>query len=147
MATFSAFVDDAGQFALENRAAFRAYLQKFKGQEIVVSIKRAPKRQGDQSMRYLRGVVVPDIATACGYADPDEYQEVFEGLAWKFLRLPDGPMGNPRRKSTAKDAMTQDEMTAFIDQVITYAETTIPDCRVRRPEEVDFEHVHDPGWE
>jgi hypothetical protein len=146
MVAFTAFVDDACHFALDDKAAFRAYVAKFKGQEVVVTVKRMPKRQGSQSMRYLRGVVIPDVAEACGYADPDEYQAVYEGLAWKFLRLPDGPFGEPRRRSTAKDDMTQDEMTKFIDQVITYAETSIPGCTVRRPHEADLEHVIDPGW-
>ena len=65
----------------------------------------------------------------------------------KFLRLPDGPFGEPRRQSTAKDAMSQEQMTALIDQIITYAETSIPDCRIRRPEDVDMDKVIDPRWE
>ncbi len=146
VAAFGAFVDDAGQFALDDKRAFRSYIQKFKGQEIVVSIKKKPHRQGSQSMRYLRGVVIPDIAEACGYSDPDEYQSVYEAMAWKFLRLPDGEFGEPRRRSTSKDQMSQEEITKFIDQIITFAETTIPGCRIRRPEEQDLEDVIDPEW-
>lgn len=144
---FLGFVDDAGHFALDNRLEFLDYAKKFKGQEVVVSLKRKPRRQGSQSMRYYRGVVVPDIARACGYTDPDEWKSVHEGLAWKFLRLPDGPFGEPRRKSTRKDDMPQDEMTAYIDQVITYAETSIVNCRVRRPEEVDLDSVWSPDYD
>lgn len=146
IATFGAFVDDAGMFALDDKAAFRAYVQKFKGQEIVVSVKRKPHHQGTQSMRYLRGVVIPDIAEACGYSDPDDYQSVYEAMAWKFIRLPDGEFGEPRRRSTAKDQMSQEEITRFIDQIITFAETTIPDCRIRRPEDMELDRVIDPEW-
>lgn len=141
-----AFVDDAGYFKLDDQAGFREWVKKFAGQEVLVTVKRMPKRQGSQSMRYLRGVVIPDLAEACGYVDPDDYESVFSAMAWKYLRLPDGPFGEPRRKSTSKDAMTQEEMTKFIDQVITYAETTIPGCRIRRPEEIDMDDVIDPGW-
>lgn len=144
--TFKAFVDDAGFFALDDSAAFSAYIQKFKGCVVTVSVKKQDRRQGSQSMRYYRGVVIPAIARACGYTDPDEFQQVHDGLAWKFLRLPDGPFGEPRRKSTAKDQMPQAEMTAYIDAVILYAETTIPGCHVPRPDEVDMDEVFDPGW-
>lgn len=146
MTAFLGFVDQAGKFQLDDRPAFVKHLQKFKGQEIVLDVKRRPRRQGSQSMRYLRGVVVPDIANACGYSDPDDYQSVFEAMAWKFLRLADGPFGEPRRQSTAKDAMSQEEMTRFIDNVITFAEAEIPGCQIRRPEMVDMDRVHDPEW-
>ncbi len=139
---FLGFVDDAGHFALDDKAGFLAYLSaKLKGHEIYLSVKKRDRSQGRQSMRYLRGVVIPDIAHACGYTDPDDYQDVFNGLAWKFLRLPDGPFGEPRRKHTRKSEMSQPEMTAFIDQLIVYAETTIPGCRVRRPDEVDEDNL------
>jgi len=144
---FHGFVDDAGHFALDDRAGFVAYLQKFKGQEVVCSVKKKPRRQADKAMRYYRGVVIPDIAEACGYTDPDDYADVHEGLAWKFLRLPDGPFGQPRRRSTAKDDMAQDEIAAYIDKVILWAETSIPGCRVRRPDEVDVDEIAEPSWQ
>lgn len=148
MATaFGGFVDDAGHFALDQREAFRAYVQRFKGSEVTITVKKKSQRQGDKAMRYYRGVVVPDVAEACGYSDPDEYEQVHDALAWKFLRLPDGPFGQPRRRSTAKAQMPADEMARYIDQVITYAETTIPGCRVRRPNEVDDDALIDQEWD
>jgi hypothetical protein len=102
--------------------------------------------QGRQQLRYLRGVVVPDVAAACGYPDPDDYQSVYEGLMWKFARLPDSPFGAPRRRSCAKTDMAMDELAKLIDQIIVYAETSIPGCRIRRPEEIDLERVVDPEW-
>lgn len=135
------FCDDAGCFSLDKRQEFQAWIKKFAGKELIVTVRQVPKRQGSQSMRYYRGVVIPDIAEACGYVEPEDFEAVHEGLAWKFLRLPDGEFGQPRRKSTAKDEMSQEDMTAYIDQVITYAETSIPGCRVRRPEDVDLDRV------
>lgn len=135
------FVDDAGMFSIDHRSAFREAVKRFSGQEVIVTVKPKPRRQGSQSLRYLRGVVIPDIAEACGYTDPEDYQDVYDGLMWKFYRLPDGPFGQPRRRSCAKNQMTQEEITAVIDTLINYAETSIPGCRVRRPEEVDIDNV------
>ncbi len=143
MSAFLAFIDDDGQIGMDDKAGFKAHVDRLKGQEVVVTVKRRPKFQGSKQLRYYRGVVVPDIAEACGYSDPEEYQSVHEGLAWKFLRLPDGPFGEPRKRSTSKAEMSLEELAAYIDQVITYAETSIPGCRVRRPEDVDLETVND----
>jgi len=111
------------------------------GTEWEVTIKPKPRRQGTQTLRYLRGVVIPDIAVACGYADPDDFQSVYEGLMWKLFRLPDGPFGEPRRRSFAKEACSQDEATEMVSQIIEHAETSIVGCRVRRPNEVDTDNT------
>jgi hypothetical protein len=42
--------------------------------------------------------------------------------------------------------MSMEEMAAYITQVIDYAETTIPGCRVRRSDEVDLDQIPDYGW-
>ena len=140
------FVNDKG-LKLDDRDGFIQWVVKrFEGEEVKVTVRKKASRQGRQSMRYYRGVVVPDIAHACGYTEPDDWPAVHESLAWKFLRLPDHPLGYPQRQSTSKDEMPQDEMTAFIDQCITWAETSIPGCRVRRPDEVDLNDVPD-YWE
>ena len=137
MASFVGFVDDAGKFALDDRNAFMAHCQKFKGREVVLTLKRRPSPQTGKAMRYYRGIVIPDIAAACGYSDPDDYESVHQGLAWKFLRLPDGPFGEPRRRSTSTDDMSKQEMSAYIDQVMVYAESSIPNCSIRRPDSVE----------
>jgi hypothetical protein len=148
MANWLAFIDDAGHLSIQQRKAFLAYVAALKGKDVILSVTKRPKRQGTQSLRYLRGVVIPDIALACGYTDPDDYQQVYEGLMWKFCRLPDGPFGDPRRKSCAKDQMSQEEITDLTSQIITYAETSIPGCRVRRPDEQGLDDVLDhPEWE
>lgn len=47
-ATFIGFVDDAGHFALDDRDGFRASMDAFKGQEVVVSV------QSKKALRSLR---------------------------------------------------------------------------------------------
>ncbi len=143
--TFLAFVDDAGAFALDDKAGFRRACQSYKGEEVVVILKKKPKQQGSQAMRFYRGVVIPDIAEACGYDafDAEECDQVHEAMAWKFLRIADHPeLAYPRRRSTAKGDLSQDEMARYIDQVIEYAEREIVGCRVRRPGEVDMDQIH-----
>lgn len=147
MITVPAFIDDAGHFALDNQRAFRDLVQRAKklhGHDVIVTVKLKPRQQGSQQLRYLNGVVIPDIAAACGYTDPEDYASVREGILWRFLRIADGPFGEPRRKSTAKDAMSQQEMTELIDRIMAYAETSIPGCRIRRPEEVNLDDVYVP---
>lgn len=132
------FVDDAGHFSLDKRREFAEWVKKFAGHEVVLTVKKRQHGQGSQSMRYYRGVVIPDIAEACGYIDPDDFESVHDSLAWKFLRIDDHPeFGTPRRRSTSKGDMSQEELTAYIDKVILYAETSIPGCRVRRPNEAE----------
>lgn len=118
------------------------------GEEVQARLTEPFRAQGTQSMRYYYGVVVPAIALACGYDDPDDYADVHESLAWKFLRISDHPqLGYPRRRSLQKSDMSQQEMTAYIDQVITYAEASIPGCTVPRPDQCDLEHVYAPNYD
>jgi len=148
MAQFVAVVSEDGKrFHFDSPEQFRAYVAKYAASEVVVSVKKRPRRQGTQQLRYLRGVVIPDIAHACGYTDPDDYQTVYEGLMWKFARLPDGPFGEPRRESASKDSMSMERMKDLIDELITYAETSIPNCRIRRPEEVDLDDIVDQEFD
>lgn len=146
--TFYGFCDDTGKFALENRKAFDAHMAaKLAGCEVVLTVKKRTYRQGNQQLRYLRGVVIPDIARASGLIDPDDFFEVYDALMWKFFRLPDGRFGQPRRESAAKDKMTTERLSQVIDTLITYAETSIPGCRVRRPEEHDLDDVYAPDYD
>lgn len=144
-----AFIDDDAQIGLQNRKAFRADVERHKGHEVVITIKRKPRRQGTRSMRFYRGVVVPDIALACGYDDPEDWPAVHESLAWKFLRIADHPeLGFPRRRSTSKSDLSAQEMTDYISQCIQWAESSIPGCRIRRPDEVDdMESVWAPDYD
>lgn len=150
MKGFVGFVDDAGHFALDNLGAFRAYAQKFKGQIVVLTLKKQERRQGTQSMRYYRGIVIPDICEAAGY-DRDDFDDrttVHEAMAWKHLRISDHPVfGFPRRRSTSKDDLSQEEMTAYIDKVILDAETNIVDCRITRPNEADLDAAWAPDYD
>lgn len=131
-----------GRLVIRDEMAYRRFTSALEdGTEWQVTIKRKPSRQGTQTLRYLRGVVIPDIAEACGYSDPDDYESVYEGLMWKLFRLPDGKFGEPRRQSFAKDVCPQELATDMVSRIIEHAETTIVGCRIRRPDEVDMDAV------
>ena len=147
MLTFGGFVTEAGTFKLDDPIAFREQILPLSGSEVIITIKRKTYRRGNQQLRYLRGVVIPDIARACGYSDPDDWFDVYDGLMWKFFRLPDGQFGQPRRESCAKKTMTTERLSEVIDTLITYAESSIPGCTVRRAEDVDMREVYDPPYD
>jgi hypothetical protein len=137
MRSFLGRVSDSGLLSMNDPKAISEYAKKFSGNEVVVTLKKRPTHQGSKQMRYYRGVVVPDIAAAIGETDPDAFQEIHEGLGHKFLRLPDDGSGISRRRSTAKDKMSAEDFTDYVSRVIEWAESSIPGCRIRRPDEVD----------
>ena len=135
-------VADGKSLRLQDRVQFeRCGATCAAGTEWDMTIKPKAKRQGSQTLRYLRGVVIPDIAEACGYSDPDDYQSVYNGLMWKLFRLEDGAFGEPRRRSFSKDETNQDEATEMVSRSIEHAESEIVGCRVRRPNEIDLDTV------
>ncbi len=129
--------DGQGMSILNKETYLRFAASCEAGTEWEYTIRPKRKRQSSQVMRYYRGVVVPDIAEACGYSDPDDFSAVHESLAWKFLRIADhAQLGFPRRRSTAKGDMAADEMSVYVNKCIDWAESSIPGCRVRRPGEI-----------
>jgi hypothetical protein len=137
--TYKGWVDDAGHFALDVPCdQFRREVAKFKGHEVLVTVRKWVP-DVSRARRYYRGVVVPDIRRACGYADPEDNQKIHDSLAWKFLALPPNELGYPRRQSTSNEGMAAGpkSMSTYIDEVILWAETTIVGCRIRRVDEVD----------
>lgn len=133
------------QFGSDRETAiYRKHIEQFgDGEDLQIAVRKKPRRQGYSAMRYYRGVVVVDICEASGYLPtPENCEQVHQALAWMFLRISDDPkFGTPRRRSTAKDDLSGPEMTEYIDKCITYGETEIEGCRIRRPHEVDWEHV------
>lgn len=55
---FMGFVDDDGHFSLDNKGQFRAGLQKFKGQEVVVTVQSRTVLRSLRANGYYWAVVV-----------------------------------------------------------------------------------------
>jgi hypothetical protein len=104
--------------APEDRGRFADYMTQFiDGEEIRMRLTRKGKDATDPQRRFYRGVVVPIFAEFMGEPS-DEY--VHQVLAWRFLRIEDDQWGTPRRKSTAKGKMTDQEMSDYIDRLISW---------------------------
>lgn len=58
-AAFLGFVDDAGKFALDHRAAFLAYAKRFAGYEVEVSIRRRKTQRSDRQNKALHSMLTP----------------------------------------------------------------------------------------
>jgi hypothetical protein len=149
MFSVTGFCDDTGKYSVDNPKALAGYIrQHFTGREFTLTVKAKSTRQGNQQLRYYYGVVLPDLARACGLTgDKEDLANTHEGMAWKYLRIADGPFGNPRRRSVKKDDMSQAEMSDYLTNVITWAETSIPGCRIRRPEEADMDIVYADNYD
>jgi hypothetical protein len=64
---FTGFVDDAGHFALDDRARFAAYVaEKFTGQEVVVTVQAKTVYRSLRASNYYWGVVVAAAVEATG---------------------------------------------------------------------------------
>jgi hypothetical protein len=112
---FLGFVDDTAKLTLDVPRQFRAYLQRLKGEEVEVEIrKRRSKRSGKQNA-YWHGVVVALLAQECGYT-PDE---MHQALKAKFLGEDDLRSGLRRIGSTAK--LNTQQFVELTDRVVLWA--------------------------
>ena len=115
MSIFRGFVDDSGKFALDYPAQFRAYVGRFKGEEVEIEFRKRRTKRSDRQNRYWWGVVIPLIAEHCGYS----HDEMHEALKAKFLGTEDMSRGLLRIGSTAKlDTQAFAELT---DRVVLWA--------------------------
>jgi hypothetical protein len=130
--TFVGTVNEHGQldFAPAVRGLMRAHLLRMKpGAPVEVTLKRWRQKRSSKANRYYFGVVVPLIASHCGY----DRQEMHELLAMRFLRIADDPVtGAPRRKSTPETE--SDEFSEYVNHCIQFASelgVVIPDAEAR----------------
>jgi len=134
------FVDDAGHIALLEKANFREWVQRYRGRHVSLTV-RLSRLQARHAMRYYRGVVIPDLAAAADY----DVRAMHNAAAWKFLSLPAGKFGEPRRRSTGELGPT--ELREYIDAVVAWGEAEFA-CHVRRPTDVELATVTDrPDWQ
>lgn len=109
------FVDDSGHFALDDKSAFKAEVDRLRGQEVQLTIQKRRYQRSLKANAYYHACVVQPLADHLGY----EHDEMHEALAFHFLRIDDDPLTQtPRRKST-RDLSTA-EMADYIDRCIRF---------------------------
>lgn len=113
-----------GRLWIQHRGWFDADVARFEGEDVLVTVRRAGKRQSDAFRGYYWSVVAPACAEYLremgdGEATPES---AHEALAHKFLALGPCPItGSPRRRSTSPDVMPAEEFRAFVeDQVLPF---------------------------
>ncbi len=115
MSIFRGFVDDAGKFALDFPLQFRAYVGRFKGEEVEIEFRKRRTKRSNQQNKYWWGVVIPLLAEHCGYS----HDEMHEAIKAKFLGTEDMSRGLLRIGSTTK--LSTLEFAELTDRVIVWA--------------------------
>lgn len=72
---FLGFVKDDGRLELDNRAAFLAYVRKFKGEEVELEIRKRRTKRSDRQNRAFHAMVTP-WANEEGWAIDDLKREL-----------------------------------------------------------------------
>jgi len=116
---FGGFVDSNGRLSLDFKGAFKAYVQRFKGEEVTVTVRKRRSKRSDRQNRYWHGVVVPTLAEHCGYTK----DEMHEALKAKFLGTEDLTRGLMRIGSTAK--LSTAEFAELTERVMVWAITDL----------------------
>lgn len=122
MSAFYGFVDDSGKFSLANRKAFTAHLaHKFKGADVVLTVKKKQvKRTLDQNA-YWWAVPVPTIAEYCGCTTASMHYDLLgECFGYKM-----GRFGKPIMERPSSSLLSKSEFSFMIDWVLTWAPTTL----------------------
>lgn len=137
---FTAFVDDAGHFAIDNREAFRRYVAaKFKGHEVTVTVeKKTRKRTLDQSA-YWWAVPVKILADELGYTP----NQMHYALLGEYGGYESGPTGQAVPKVASSSELNTEEFAKLIDWVLDWAPSQLnvvipppdPEWRQRRAKE------------
>jgi hypothetical protein len=112
---FIGVVTEDGKLLLDFRRQFDAYLKRFAGDEVEVEVRKRRSKRSTQQNAYWWGVVIPHIASHCGYT-PDE---THEALKVKFLGQEDLSRGLVRVGSTAK--LNTTEFADLVDRVVLWA--------------------------
>jgi hypothetical protein len=135
--TFSGFCDDAGQFALDNDAAFRNYIAaKFKGREVVVSVTKKTRPRSLDQNAYWWSVPVKLLSEELGYTDA----QMHYALLGEYGGFQDGPTGQAVPKVASSSQLTTEEFAKLIDWVLDWAPSQLgvvipepdPEWRKRR---------------
>lgn len=122
---WTGFVDDSGVFALDQPDKFRAWVKRFAGHEVVVTVQRKTRKRSLEQNAWLWGVALPLIAEHLGY-DRHELDELhYDLLSVRFgtkAVAPRVPGAHPRIvPSRTSSDMTTTEFSDYMDWVVRYA--------------------------
>ena len=120
--TFYGYVDDAGKFALASRTAFAKYLaEKFRGQNVVLTVKKKPVKRSLDQNAYWWAVPVVEIANYCGCTPASMHYDLLgECFGYKM-----GRFGKPVPERPSSSLLSKVEFSFMIEWVLDWAPTTL----------------------
>lgn len=104
-----------GVLRLDYKRQWDAFLKRFEGDEVEISIRKKHSQRSDAQNAYWWAVVVPLLSEHCGYSR----EEMHAALKAKFLGHEDLTRGLMRIGSTTK--LSPQEFGDLIDQVVVWA--------------------------
>jgi hypothetical protein len=115
---FTAFVDDAGHFAIDNREAFRRYVAaKFKGQEITVTVERKKRSRTLDQNAYWYAVPVKILSDELGYTP----SQMHYALLGEYGGYKSGPTGQAVPNIASSSDLSTEDFAKLIDWVLDWA--------------------------
>jgi hypothetical protein len=121
---FVGFVDDTGKLELDHKAAFRAFVRRFAGEEVVLEIHKRRTKRSDRQNRAFWAALTP-WAHELGY-EPVELKDELLGLLWGYEEHVSKLTGEVRRvpiKGRSSKLTTQEMSDLYEFMAVKAAET------------------------
>ncbi len=132
-------VDDDGKFTPKDAGYFKMVFKAFRGQEIVINVKKWFEKRSQKQNRYYWGVVVAAVADFIG---EDDHDAIHDLLKRKFNgRIIVGSNGEEELIGLSTTKMNRKEFTDYIDRIQRWAVTFCGGLYIRNPNEDELPKV------
>jgi hypothetical protein len=121
---FTGFVHDNGKLELDFEAAFRAYVKRFAGEEVTLTLQKKREKRSDRQNRAFWAALTP-WAHELGY-EPVELKNELLGLLWGYDEHTSKLTGEVRhvpRKGRSSKLTTQEMSELYEFMAVKAAET------------------------
>jgi hypothetical protein len=112
--TWSGVVGSDGRIRIDAAALFAAFVKKFAGQQITVTVRKQARPKSVSQLGYLWGVVYPVAAEHFGYMDYET--DALHDVIMRELRGLK-PEPNPLKVRVSLAEMSHEEVSSYIEDV------------------------------
>jgi hypothetical protein len=117
---WSGFVDDAGNFSVDRRTEFLAWVgTTFRGKNVVVTVEPKRHKRSIDANNYWWAVPVHILAEHLGYT-PNQMHYALLGECFGYRT---GPTGQPVPNVSSSSELDRERFTKLIDWVLTFDPT------------------------
>lgn len=128
------FVDQSGQFKLDDRKKFIEWVKRFAGHEVVLTVKQKRSQRSLDQNAYWWAVPVRILAEELGYTD----SQMHYALLGECFGYRPGPAGHAIPNVPSSSELNTEQFSHLIDWVLTWAPTEL-NVRIPAPSEWDGE--------